>query len=56
MEQIDVKNGAKNSYVFELVCLKGKEEEEGENAIFGTSCFVCRRQFVGVTVGVLDVK
>ena len=56
MEQIDIKNGARSSCVLELVRLKAKEEEEGENAIFGTCRFVCRQQFVGVTVGVLDVK
>ena len=32
------------------------KEEERENAIFGTSGSVCRQWFVGVMVGVLDVK
>ena len=33
-----------------------EEEEEEENAIFGTSGSICRWQFVDVLVGVLDVK
>ena len=55
MEQIDIKNGASSSCVLELVCLKAKEEEEGNLTLAGS---VCRQQFVGVTVavGVLDVK
>ena len=32
------------------------DENEGENAIFGTSGSVGRQRFVGVKVGVLDVK
>ena len=40
-----------SSYVVRL-----KEKGGGENAIFGTSDSVCRRQIVGLTVGVLDVK
>ena len=31
-------------------------EEEGENVILATAGSVCRRRFVGVTVGVLDIK
>ena len=31
-------------------------KEEGENAILALASSVCRRWFVGVTVGVLDVK
>ena len=55
MERIDIKNGAKSACVVKLVCPKAKEEE-GENAIIGSSGSVCRRWFVGLTVGVLDVK
>ena len=33
-----------------------KEEEEGENAMVGTCRFCMWTMFVGVTVGVLDVK
>ena len=33
-----------------------KEEEEGRNAILALAGSVCRRRFVGVTVGVLNVK
>ena len=42
--------------MFELVRLMAKEEEERQNAIFGTCRFRCRRQLVGVAVGLLDVK
>ena len=31
-------------------------ERRRRRKFFGTSSIVCRRQFVGVTVGVLDVK
>ena len=33
-----------------------KEEHEGQNVIFTLPGSICRRQFVGVTVGLLDVK
>ena len=33
-----------------------KEEDEGQNAILALAGSVCRRQFVGVAVSLLDVK
>ena len=40
MEQIDIKNGARSSCIHELVRLMAKEEEEErQNAIFGTCQF-----------------
>ena len=52
MEQIDIKMEQK---VHELVRLMAKEEE-GEMQFLALAGSVWRQQFVGVAVGVLDVK
>ena len=39
MEQIDIKSSARSRCGVELAQLLEKEEEDGENAIFGTSQF-----------------